>query len=100
VSLRKEWTSNLGQKLGPNDPFNPRWQPKPGDAVCDTQDRKGTYGIIVAILPMEKNNGRQAWVLWSKDLQLKDHEELVNRMAKDIADEEDNQIMKILMDDS
>lgn len=94
--LREEWSTNLCQWHG--DRWNPAWRPKPGDFVCDNYDAKATFGFVIAVGVLKKGGSERALVLWQKMLSpsLRQARALTKNMARQIADHEDTEIMKIL----
>jgi hypothetical protein len=97
MSIQETWLSTLRQH---GRGFDANWEPLPGDAVCDTHDPKGTYGIIVAITTDRDSDAPpKALVLWTRDLQLSDHDQLVKRMAEQICVEVDADIINELVNE-
>lgn len=90
MSIQEAWVCNIRQH---GKGFDPDWEPLPGDAICDTQDAKGTYGLIIAVLPKVKDATQKVLVLWTRDLQLSTMDKAVNHIAGQIRDEIDADIL-------
>jgi len=94
--LREEYIDDL-MRVGLRR-LNDHWDPRPGDRVCLEPLGLKTEGIIIAVYPHNPECGDRALVLWTIDASkgARTLAEVTRKMAKQIADEEDNQIMKIL----
>jgi hypothetical protein len=84
VSIQETWLSTLRQH-GESD--DPNWVPSPGDAVCDIADPKGTFGLIIAVLPKQNDRLKpsfwlKALVLWTRELQQDTLWEMLSNNAK------------------
>jgi len=94
--LREEYIDDLARAglIRSND----YWLPKPGDRVCLEPLGLKSEGIIIAVYPHNPECGDRALVLWTIDVSkgARTLAEVTRNMARQIADEQDNEIMKIL----
>lgn len=92
--LREEWAYALGQ-YGKSAYDDQGWSPKPGDAVCDIQDRWNTFGVVISVLPCRFIPNRvRVRVLWTQDIDLLDV--ATRRLADQMQREVDAEIIKDL----